>query len=380
MTFTATPATPFTAGVSTIPATTANTWRANIAASLDTVGGGAYANVSVIDWSAGSAGWRFYAPLAVKSTGTLTLDAGATVTINADPSLFGTMRVGIGGAGGAVRFYPTSTLTVDDTVACSIAGDVTMTGASTMVHASGSTDTYSSGSTFLITSGATANLNLGGTAASGVTFIGANGAAVWNGASTATWQTASVSNWNSGANFTVTSGAIANATFGGGGTAGTLAVGATGTFTITAGAAVTMSIGGGGTSGSLTINANGTLTTSASSTIAMSGTTTLSGNGAYTRLRVHQLADPPAATLDARNYDIVECNALTSPATITLDDLGANDKVKMNFYIKGIASTLTINATTDAGPGVLVLYAAASGAHSTEIYWTGTAFRILNNF
>jgi hypothetical protein len=150
MTFTATPATPFTAGVSTIPATTANTWRANIAASLDTVGGGAYANVSVIDWSAGSAGWRFYAPLTVKSTGTLTLDAGATVTINADPSLFGTMRVGIGGAGGAVRFYATSTLTVDDTVAVSCAGDVTMTGASTCVHASGSSDTYSAGSVLAI--------------------------------------------------------------------------------------------------------------------------------------------------------------------------------------------------------------------------------------
>ena len=95
MSFTATPAVAFTAGVSTIPATTANTWRANIAASLDTVGGGAYANVATIDWSAGSAGWRFYAAVAIKSTGTLTLDAGATVTINADPSLFGTMRVGM---------------------------------------------------------------------------------------------------------------------------------------------------------------------------------------------------------------------------------------------------------------------------------------------
>ena len=171
MSFTETPAAAFTAGVSTISAATANTWKANIADSLDTVNGGAYVNVATIDWSAGSAGWRFYAAVAIKSTGTLTLDAGATVTINADPSLSGTMRVGVGSAGGGVRFYATSTLQVDDTVAVSIAGDVTMTGASTLAHstsstethATGSSDVYSTGSTFTSTDGLVYTLN--GTAA-----------------------------------------------------------------------------------------------------------------------------------------------------------------------------------------------------------------------
>lgn len=382
MTFALTPASAFTASVSTISAATANTWRTNISQSLDTVNGGAYANVATIDWSAGSAGWRFYAAVAVKSTGTLTLDAGATVSISADPSLFGTMRVGVGGAGGGVRWYATSTFQVDDTVAMSIAGDATWTGASTQTHASGSSDVYSSGATFTIASGAIASLNLGGASAAGVTFIGANGAAVWNGASTATWQTASVSLWQSGSNFTVSSGTIASATFGGGGTAGTLTVGATGTLVVTAGASVTMSVGGGGTTGSLTINANGTLTTSASSTVVRGGTetrtgsVTLSGNNAWTALRIFTLADPPVDATDARKYDIIECDTLaTADDAITFSDPAAGEKVSVVVrFSEACTHDLAVYGASD---GLLYTFVHGSGIPiAVQFYWNGTHWRI----
>ena len=376
MSFTETPAAAFTASVSTISAATANTWKANIADSLDTVGGGTYTNVSAIDWLAGSAGWRFYAAVAIKSTGTLTLDAGATVTINADPSLFGTMRVGVGGAGGGVRWYATSTLQVDDTVAMSIAGDATWTGASTQVHASSSTDTYSSGSTFTIQSGSIANLNLGGVSASGVTFIGANGAAVWNGASTATWQTASVSNWNSGANLTISSGAIVTSTIGGGAAAGAWtwgvnavevhASGSTDTYqsgsslTTNTGAIVNLNIGktnaGTVTNGSLAVEVHESSSSDTyqsgsvlnlDGTVTRTGRETLSGTGAYTSLRYVAGLDANTS-YNGQHYDIIDAGvALTANREYTLTNGNLNTLMIRNasafsLTIKEGASTLAV--------------------------------------
>jgi len=404
MTFTATPATPFTAGVSTIPATTANTWRANIAASLDTVGGGAYANVSVIDWSAGSAGWRFYAPLTVKSTGTLTLDAGATVTINADPSLFGTMRVGIGGAGGAVRFYATSTLTVDDTVAVSCAGDVTMTGASTLTHAALSAETHASTSSDTYSAGSVLAINTASATMGSDSVLTVNGTAghvaqvICDTYSTTTFRTGAGVTCNSGSIFTIGAGCIFTGTIGGGGAAGALTFGATGTLTVpatcttslaigvtgtlstAAGASVVMSVGGGGTTGSVTFNANGTLETTASAQFNNGGTTTrtgaefLSGTGAYTSLRVYN-APNGSYSVNPKHYErIIRSCASGATEILTLTPApGASDYIEIHIiHVDNNTSTLTVK---DAGGATIYSSSLTPGQISaSQLIWNGSTW------
>ena len=396
MSFTETPAAAFTAGVSTISAATANTWKANIADSLDTVNGGAYVNVSTIDWSAGSAGWRFYAAVAIKSTGTLTLDAGATVTINADPSLFGTMRVGVGGAGGGVRWYATSTLQVDDTVVMTLKGDATWTAESTQVHASGSTDTYPAGS-FLTVNTALFSLGAGAVfTCNGV--LGNVAQVVFGQYSTVTCQSGSGFTCNSGSLFTLASGSVVTATIGGGGAVGSLtfgadatltvpttcttslSLGADGTFVVTAGAAVTMSVGGGGTPGTLTINADGTLTTTASSDFNNGGTTTrtgpeiLSGSSAYTALRVTDGPDAATANIDGRAQDVLEVDTLTLASVYTLTSLAASETCRFKIRV----ATTTALDIVRAGPVTLASFALGVGdARTVELYWNGTVWRVL---
>ena len=409
MTFTATPATPFTAGVSTIPATTANTWRANIAASLDTVGGGAYANVSVIDWSAGSAGWRFYAPLTVKSTGTLTLDAGATVTINADPSLFGTMRVGIGGAGGAVRFYATSTLTVDDTVAVSCAGDVTMTGASTLTHAALSAETHASTSSDTYSAGSVLAINTASATMGSDSVLTVNGTAghvaqvICDTYSTTTFRTGAGVTCNSGSIFTIGAGCIANATFGASSTltiasSGNVSLASGSTTTLVSGCIFTGTIGGGGAVSTLTFGADAnlvfgnssdiahnsgsldtyanlsTLTLAAGSTLNQGGDTTRTGKtvrsgvDAWEGLRFANgnLTDD---TIDAREVDFL---SVTNPAVdivYTLTNLTGNPAVMFTIRALLAANTLTVK---NGGGTTLYTFNDLGNARSVVFIWTGT--------
>jgi len=401
MSFTETPAAAFTASVSTISAATANTWKANIADSLDTVGGGTYTNVSTIDWLAGSAGWRFYAAVAIKSTGTLTLDAGATVTINADPSLFGTMRVGVGGAGGGVRWYATSTLTVDDTVAVSVAGDVTMTGASTLVHASGSSDTYSAGSVLAIN---TASATMGQDSV--LTINGASGhvAQVIRGQySTDTYQSGAGVTCNSGSLFTVGSGCFVTMTVGGGGNAGSVAWGANASqthasgstntyssgsaFTLNNGTIVNLSIGktnaGTVTNGSLAVEVHesgSSDTYQSGSGLNLDGTTTrtgsltLSGDGAWTALRVRAAGDPPSGDTDASKYDILEVSFLTADSSLQLDALAAGRKHQI--WIRFWASAHSLQVKDQAGTNIFLFNFVAGSQQTVQFYWSGTTWRV----
>lgn len=354
MTFPLTPAAPFTASVSTISAATANDWRTYISQSLDTVNGGAYVNVTSIDWSAGGAGWRFYAALAIKSTGSLTLDTGATVVIAADPTLTGTMRVGFGGAGGSVRFYATSTMQVDDTVACSFAGDWTCTSASLTTYQSGST------------------LSLGGNS-------------TWASTSVCVHASSSTDTYQSGSSLTTNSGALINLTIGSG-AAGSLALGASSTLTVTAGASVTMSVGGGGTPGTLTINADGTLTTSASSIFNQGGTTTrtgaltLSGTGASTALRYYA-APIGTYSINPKHYDrIYRTSGIGVADVLTLTpDPGASEFIELFLtYEENIGSSLEVRDAAAVLVTTIEFSATSETKSCVHFIWTGTFWRVLN--
>lgn len=376
MTFPTTPAGAFTASVSTISAATANAWRGYFPQALDAVGGGTYANTSAITFSAGSSGWVFGSLVTFNTTSNVTFSGGGTFTINSDPSLFGTMRVGVGAAGGGVRFYATSTLQVDDTVAMSIAGDATWTGASTQVHANLSTDTYSAGSVLAIN---TASATLG-TAAT----LTVNGAAGGGNTATVAFGQYSTSTYASGATLTVNSGTITNITLGGGGQSGTLAVGATGTLTVTAGAAVTMSVGGGGTTGSITFNADGTLTTTSSAQFTNGGTTTRtgkevrSGTGAYTASRYYA-APTGSYSVNPLHYDTIErTSAPGSADSITLTpDPGASDTITLTVtYLANSSSTLDVKAS--GGSTIVAIGPSAPNTNGTVVLqWSGTYWMVL---
>jgi len=369
MTFPTTPTIAFTASVSTITATTANAWRSYFPKALDAVGGGVYTNLAEIEFPAGSSGWKFGALVTFDTTSTVLLQAGGAVTINSDPLLTGTLKVGQGGAGGAVRFYATSTLTVDDTVAMSLAGDATWTGASTSTYQAGSTLAINTASA---TMGNDALLTVNGSSGHGASIsFGQYGSAILAGAGgTFTGQ--------SGSTFTLASGSYVTVTIGGGGHAGSLTVGNAGALTVSAGAAVTMSVGGGGTPGSLAINADGAFTTSDGSVTTRSGKETWTGNNAYREERVVPLSDPPPANLDIRTGDIFEVNSLGADGSVALTSLAAGEKVSADIYVKPSAHSFTITATAlDAGPGILYTVAGGSGGgHCIRVYWNGSVFRI----
>lgn len=321
MTFGLIPALPATATVSTIAADTVNGWRAAISQSLDTVNGGAYANVTLIDWAAGSAGWLFNGPLTVGSTCTFTTTSGATVTLNADTTIngnvdsFGALRVGnAGGAGGSFRVFNASTAQFDN----------------------GSTTTAKGAWTWGQDSTTTVNGAAGHVAA--FTW-GTYGSATWGAGSTLAINTANATVGSDGT-LTVngTSGHLATLAFGqygrtthAGGSADTYANGSNWTadansaLTITAGAFVTWTIGGGGNAGAVTFGANGALTFQSSSattfatgsTIAMGGTETRTGptiRSGDTGYEGHRAPTTPAESitaLDAHKYDVVWIPTLT---------------------------------------------------------------------
>ena len=369
MTFPTTPSTAFTADVSTIPATVVNAWRSYFPKALDAVGGGVYTNLAEIEFPAGSSGWKFGALVTFDTTSTVLLQAGGAVTINSDPLLTGTLKVGQGGAGGAVRFYATSTLTVDDTVAMSLAGDATWTGASTSTYQAGSTLAINTASA---TMGNDALLTVNGSSGHGASIsFGQYGSAILSGSGgTFTGQSGSI--------FTLASGSFVTVTVGGGGHAGSLTVGNVGTLTVSAGAAVTMSVGGGGTTGSITFNADGTLTTTASAQFANGGTTTrtgkevLSGNGAYTAKRIAVGGDPPTNT-DPRHYDILEVAFLSADADLNLTALGASDYVEFWIRFSAISKDLTVK---DGGAAIFTFVHSAGKQQTVQFYWNGSNYKV----
>lgn len=343
MTFALTPAAPFTASVSTITAATANDWRTYISQSLDTVNGGAYVNVTSIDWSAGGAGWRFYAALAIKSTGSLTLDAGATVTLAADAT------VSSGGGwdfegGSLCRFRGTAggaTLQVDDNAIVSCAGDVTWTGTSTQTHASSSTDTYSSGST----------LSLGGNT-------------TWASTSVCVHESSSTDTYQSGSSLTTNSGAIVN-----------LTIGKTNAGTVT--------------NGSLCVEvheSSSTDTYQSGSNLNLDGTVTrtgkevLSGTGAYTALRYYA-APTGTYSIDPKHYDRIYRTSgpgFANVLTLTPDP-GASDFVELFItYVENAGSSLELRDAAATLITTLEFSATSEDKVCAHIIWTGTFWRVLN--
>jgi hypothetical protein len=392
MSFPLTPAAPFTPLVSVVPATVLNDWRVYLSRSLDTVNGGAYTNVTTIDWLAGSAGWRFYAALAIKSTGSLIIDGGATVTINASPTingdvnLYGILRCQ---SGGGFRVYSGATAQYDSgsTTTCS----------GTTTHASGSSSTFAAGSTLAIN---TALATLGQDSV--LTVNGASGhvAQVIRGQySTDTFQSGAGCTWNSGALCVIGSGAFVTWTIGGGGNAGSVTWGASSTqthasgsadtyasgsaLTVNAGTVVNITIGqtnaGTTTWGGLAVSAHksgSSDTYEAGSALNLDGTVTrtgkqvLSGAGAWTQIR-RVAGGSSSVAINGKAQEILYAVGDASvDITYTLDDTGAGEKVMFWLHYRSNGHKLIVNNSL----GTLIEFTGAINTDQTiQFYCNGSS-------
>ncbi len=430
--------TPFVGFVTVIPAAFLNKIRVDVSRGLDTIGGGDYANASLIRWTAGSAGWEFDAAvkigsagvLTVASGGTLVTATGSTTTLHGDATFDGTIT---GGSGGLLEIDTGCVLDVlsGGEVAVESGGEIVLRSGSTLLAQSGSLINVQSGAVESVAG--TVNLASGGLlhALSG-SFITATSATVaFSAGTTSLGGATTVPN---GATFLVTgAGAQFNvnaADVNISGSAVTISAGTTslgGATTVPSLATFTCAVGSTATvAGALTCNSTsvvalagattlsglGTFTCASGTTLAHSngsaethafgsqdtylagaliangatttrtGSETRSGAGAWTTGRVS--TGPNAnAVIDATQNDGLRCPVLTGTRTWTLDDPGGSVMKGLGIYVERTITAANANdlvIADNVSGGVGSFTGGANGKYGIHFVWDGAHWFAVSAF
>jgi hypothetical protein len=346
-------ATPFVGFVSVIPAAFLNQVRVDVSRSLDTIGGGNYANTTLIRWTTGSAGWQFDAAVGIGSGGTLTVAsggtlvtaAGSTTTLNGDATLNATLTVS---GTGEILVLASGSITLNSGANLDVAGTLNATnvvnlGASSVTTLLG---TFYADTGAFVTIAAGANLNVFGSAtvkSGGVFTVDLGGTATVDGSlalsATSSGTCLGAFSYGSGAILTCASGSIVNHASG---SAETHASGSVDSYS--SGSSLTHDSGSTETYAAGAIVADGATTT-------RTGSVKRSGAGAWELPRLVTGADADATIATSAN-DVTLVPAITSPRAWQLDDPGGAP-------MKGLQHTIRRHTSATGSP--LDIFDAPSG-------------------